>query len=142
MKDFPCKEQTYRILGACFEVYKEKGCGFVEPIYQECLEIELGIQQIPFIPKQPIRLEYKGRPLQHTYQPDLLCFDIVVVELKAVSTITDEHRAQVLNYLSATGLDVGLLVNFGHHPGLEFERLVNTRKKPRKVCPQITQKGN
>jgi len=129
MEDFPCKDETYRILGACFEVYKEKGCGFLEPIYQDCIEIELGLQQISFVPKQPILLKYKGHPIRHTYEPDLICFGKVVAELKAVSALADEHRAQLLNYLNATGLDVGLLVNFGHFPGLEYQRTINTRKK-------------
>jgi GxxExxY protein len=132
MENFLCKEETYRIIGACFEVYQEKGCGFTEPIYQDCMEIELGLRSIPFVPKRPLQLEYKGQPLRHRYEPDLMCFDQVVVELKAVSALADEHRAQLLNYLNATGLDVGLLVNFGHYPGLEYERIVNTRKrKPR-----------
>ena len=129
MGDFIYKEETYRILGACFEVYQEKGCGFLEPVYQECMEIELGLQHIPFVAKHPLRLAYKGHPLRHTYEPDLVCFDKVVVELKAVSTLTDEHRAQLLNYLNASGLEVGLLVNFGHYPGLEYQRLANTRRK-------------
>ena len=128
-KEFPQKNETYQIIGACFEVYKEKGCGFLESVYQECMELELGLQNIPFVPKQSLRLSYKGRPLKHTYEPDLLCFGKVVVELKAVSALTDEHRAQLLNYLNATGLDVGLLVNFGHFPGLEYERFANTRKR-------------
>jgi GxxExxY protein len=132
MEEFPHKNETYRIIGACFEVYKEKGCGFLEPVYQECMEIELGMQAIPFVAKRSLLLKYKGRPLNHTYEPDLLCFEKVVVELKAVSALTDEHRAQLLNYLNATGLEVGLLVNFGHFPGLEYERIVNTKKRPRK----------
>ena len=135
MGDFICKEETYRIIGACFEVYQEKGSGFLEPVYQECLEMELGFQQIPFAPKQLLHLEYKGHALRHKYEPDLVCFDKVIVELKAVSTLTDEHRAQLLNYLSASGLEVGLLVNFGHCPGLEYQRLVHTRKKPQKHPP-------
>lgn len=129
MSDFLHKDKTYKIIGACFEVYREKGCGFLEPVYQECMEIELGLQKIPFIPKKSLRLEYKGYPLQHTYEPDLLCFDKIVVELKAVSALADEHRAQLLNYLNATGREVGLLVNFGHFPGLEYERMVNTKKR-------------
>jgi GxxExxY protein len=136
--NFPHKDETYRIIGTCFEVYKEKGCGFLEPVYQECMEIELELQGILFVAKQSLRLEYKGRPLKHTYEPDLLCFGKVVVELKAVSALADEHRAQLLNYLNATGLDVGLLVNFGHFPGLENERLVNTKKRPQN-SPQNTQ---
>jgi GxxExxY protein len=128
MDDFPNKEQTYQIVGACFEVYKEKGCGFLEAVYQECLEIELQLQGIAFTSKAPLHLTYKGRTLQQSYQPDLLCYDKIVVELKAVSELADEHRAQVINYLRATGCEVGLLVNFGHYPKIEFERLVNTRK--------------
>ena len=118
-------------------MYKEKGCGFLEPVYQDCMEIELGLQSIPFVPKKSVQLEYKGHPLRHSYEPDLLCFGSVVVELKAVSALADEHRAQLLNYLNATGLEVGLLVNFGHYPGLEYERLVNTRKRPQNT--QTTQ---
>jgi GxxExxY protein len=130
MNDFLYKDETYKVIGACFEVYKEKGCGFLEPVYQECMEIELGLQAIPFMPKKSLRLEYKGRPLKHTYEPDLICFGKIVVELKAVSALADEHRAQLLNYLNATGLAVGLLVNFGHYPKLEYERIVNTMKRP------------
>jgi GxxExxY protein len=129
MENYPHKEQTYRIIGACFEVSNEKGCGFLEAVYQECMEIELGLQHIPFASKKPLRLSYKGHPLRQTYEPDLICFDSIVVELKAVGGLTDEHRAQVINYLNATGHDVALLVNFGHYPKLEYERLANTLKK-------------
>ena len=138
MKDFLHKDETYKIIGACFEVYMEKGCGFLEPVYQECLEIELELQAVPFVAKQLLRLQYKGRPLKHTYEPDLICFGKVVLELKAVSALADEHRAQLLNYLNATGLEVGLLVNFGHFPNLEYERIVNTKKRPQN-SPQTTQ---
>ena len=128
MENFPHKDQSYAILGACFEVYNEKGCGFLEAVYLECMEIELGLQNIPFVAKKPLRLEYKGHPLRQTYEPDLICFEKIVVELKAVSALADEHRAQVINYLNATGCEVALLVNFGHFPKLEYERLVNSRK--------------
>ena len=126
---FPHKEETYKIIGACFEVYKEKGCGFLEPVYQECLAIEFKLQTIPFTAKKPIALQYKGYKLQHTYEPDFICFGDVIVEIKAVSKLVDEHRAQLLNYLNATGSEVGLLVNFGHYPLLEYERFINQRKK-------------
>lgn len=119
-------EETYRILGACFEVYKEKGCGFLEPVYQECLEIELEHQGIPFDTQRQLRLTYRGRELRQKYIPDLICFDKIIVELKAVSKLADEHEAQMLNYLHATGLSVGLLVNFGHCPKLEYRRMVLT----------------
>ncbi len=118
------KEESYRIMGACFEVYKEKGCGFLEAVYQECLEIKLGLQEIPFKPQAELSLFYKGRLLKQRYVPDFLCFDKIVVELKAVSQLTDEHRAQVHNYLKATGHRLGLLINFGHHPQLESVRIV------------------
>ena len=126
-KELLCKDETYKIIGACFEVYKEKGCGFLEPVYQECLEIELDLQHIPFAAQQPLKLDYKTRPLKQTYEPDFICFDTIVVEIKAVSELTDEHRAQLLNYLNATKLQVGILVNFGHYPKLEYERMINTR---------------
>jgi GxxExxY protein len=128
MDEFLYEKETYRIIGACFEVYNEKGCGFLEPVYQECLEIELGLQEIPFDAKKPLTLEYKGHKLKKTYEPDFVCFGKIIVEIKAVSSLTDDHRAQLLNYLNATGFKVGLLVNFGHYPKLEYERMVNTEK--------------
>ena len=122
------KDECYRVMGACFEVYKEKGCGFVEPVYQECLSLELASQGIPFIEQPEISLEYKSRPLRQTYKPDFICFDAIILEIKAVSRIADEHRAQVHNYLKATGHKLGVLVNFGHYPKLEWERIVRERK--------------
>ena len=118
------EQETHRILGACFEVYKEKGCGFVEPVYQECLEVELASLGIEFLAQQEIGLSYRGRPLRQTYRADFVCFGKVIVEIKAVSALTDEHRAQLMNYLRATGLKVGLLVNFSHYPGVEHQRFV------------------
>ena len=120
------KEEGYIIVGACFEVYRDKGCGFVEPVYQECLEVELELQKIPFAQKRLV-LEYKGRPLRCVYEPDFICYNKIVLEIKAVSTLTEEHRAQVQNYLKATGLKLGLLVNFGHYPQTEVERIVAER---------------
>jgi GxxExxY protein len=113
------REESYAIIGACFEVYKNKGCGFHEPIYHECLEIEFEFQRIPFLSKPPQSLQYRGRTLVQIFNPDFICYDMIIVEIKAVSALTDEHRAQVLNYLSATGCKLGLLVNFGHYPRLE-----------------------
>jgi GxxExxY protein len=117
------KLESFEIMGACFEVYKEKGSGFVESVYQECLEIELGLKNIPFKAQQELALTYKGRPLKSKFKPDFICYDKVVVELKAVSGLTDEHRAQVQNYLRATGMKLGLLVNLGHYPKVEYERI-------------------
>ncbi len=118
------KEESYRVIGACFEVYNEKGCGFLEGVYQECLEIELDLQGIPFLAQKDLLLEYKGKRLRQVYKPDFICFDKIILELKAVSKLSDEHRAQVHNYLKATGMKLGLLVNFGHYPKLESERIV------------------
>lgn len=119
------KEESYRIIGACFEVYREKGNGFLEAVYQECLAIEFGEQQIPFDEKPRLRLKYKGWSLKQEYEPDFLCFGEIVVEVKAVKVLADEHRAQVINYLKSTGKQLGLLVNFGHSPKIEHERYVN-----------------
>ena len=128
------KEESYRIVGGCFEVYREKGCGFVEPVYQECLEIELRLRGIPSTPQKPLALEYKGSPLQSKYVPDFICYEKVILEIKAVVELTDEHRAQVHNYLKATGLTLALLVNFGHYPKAQVERIVaeggRYRKQP------------
>ena len=118
------EEETYKILGACFDVYREKGCGFLEAVYQECLEIEFSLQGIPARPQVALSLDYKRQPLKKSYEADFVCFDKVLVEIKAVSVLADEHRAQVQNYLHATGFKVGLLVNFGHHPKVEHERFV------------------
>jgi len=125
--DLVYKEECYRIIGGCFAVYRDKGCGFLEPVYQECLEIEFEHLKLPATPKPKLELSYRGRVLQHTYEPDFICYGKIILELKAVSALADEHRAQVLNYLNATGCKLALLVNFGHHPGLEYERIVNTR---------------
>ena len=119
------REESYKIVGSCFEVYKEKGNGFLEAVYQECLAMEFKEQAIPFIEKPRLKLDYKGRELKQTYEPDFLCFDEIIVELKAVKQLADEHRAQTINYLKATGKQLGLLVNFGCYPKLEYERFVN-----------------
>ena len=118
------KNECYAIMGACFEVYKVMGCGFVEPVYQECLELELTEQQIPFVPQIELELRYKDCQLEQKYKPDFICFEQVIVEIKAVSNLADEHRAQVHNYLKATGYKLGLLVSFGHYPKVEWERIV------------------
>ena len=122
------KDECYAIIGACFNVYKDKGCGFLEPVYQECMEIELAHQSIPFVAKPKLPLSYRGRPLKQHYEADFTCHGKIIVELKAVTVLADEHRAQVINYLKATGQKLGLLVNFGHYPRLEWERLANTNQ--------------
>ena len=127
MTEIIYKSESYAIIGACFEVYNEKGCGFLEPVYQECPGIEFEYERIPAIAHPLLALSYRGRILKQTYQPDYVCSGKIVVELKAASALSDEHRAQLLNYLHATGFELGLLVNFGHYPGLEYERVAKTR---------------
>jgi GxxExxY protein len=122
--DIIYKEESYQIMGACFEVYREKGCGFVEPVYQECLELELADREVSFQAKPLLELTYKGRILKSRFIPDLVCFGKIVVELKAVSSLIDEHRTQLHNYLHASKLRLGLLINFGHYPKIESERIV------------------
>lgn len=122
-------DESYAIMGACFQVYKDKGCGFTEPVYQECLEIEFGHQEIPFVAQKELRLSYRDQKLEHGFKADFVCYDKIIVELKAVSKLIGDHRAQLLNYLSATGMKLGILVNFGHYPKLEYERLILTPGK-------------
>ncbi len=126
---FPHGQETYAILGACFEVYNIKGCGFHEPVYHECLELEFPLRSISMQSQAMVPLEYKGVRLRQHYIPDFICYNHVVLEIKAVSKLADEHRAQLLNYLNDTGYEVGLLVNFGHHPGLEYERMIVTNNR-------------
>src|SRR6266481_8778880 len=127
MAEIIYKSESYAIIGASFEVYNEKGCGFLEPVYQECLGIEFEYQRIPAIAKPSLTLSYRGRILKQTYEADYVRFGKIIVELKAVSALTDEHRAQLLNYLHTAGFDLGLLVNFGHYPKLEYERIAKTQ---------------
>jgi len=117
-------DESYAIRGAVFEVYREMGSGFLEAVYQECLEKELTRNGIPFEAQKSLSLAYKGEPLSQTYKADLLCYDKIVVELKAVKKTTPEHCAQVINYLRAANLHLGLLVNFGAYPKATIQRLV------------------
>lgn len=119
-------EESYAIQGAIFDVYREMGCGFLEAVYQECLEKELRSRQLPFEAQKELVLSYKGEQLAQTYKPDFICYGKIIVELKAVKEIAAEHKAQLLNYLKATGLELGLLVNFGAYPKAEIVRIANT----------------
>ena len=129
MTEIIYKKESYTIIGACFEVYNEKGCGFLEPVYHECLGIEFECQDIPAISKPALTLKYRDRILLQTYHPDFVCYERIIVEVKALAKLADEHRAQLLNYLHASGFELGLLVNFGHYPKLEYERIAKTRPK-------------
>ena len=127
MSNLIYKEESYKILGACFEVYKEKGFGFTEPVYQECLEIEFQLQGIPFVRQPKIQLEYKGKPLNQYFKPDFICFDKILVEIKSLPKLIDENTSQVLNYLNATNFELAWLINFGHYPKIEHKRFANDK---------------
>ena len=118
------KDECYQIQGAVFEVYREMGCGFLESVYQECLESELYKQVIHFVAHPELKLNYKGDTLRQTYIPDLICYQSIIIELKALTAATGEHQAQVLNYLKATGMRLGLLINFGSYPKATVQRIV------------------
>ncbi len=124
MTEILFKEECYAIQGAVFEVYREMGCGFLESVYQECLERELRSRNIPFVSQPELVLTYKGEPLRQTFKPDLICYGQIILELKAVKAIAPEHMAQVINYLKATGMQLGLMVNFGDYPKATVKRLV------------------
>jgi GxxExxY protein len=117
------KDECYVIQGAIFEVYREMGCGFLEAVYQECLEREMMTRGIPFVAQPDLSLVYKGEPLRQTYKPDFICYQKIILEMKAVKEIALEHKAQVINYLKATGMKLGLLVNFGAYPKVNITRL-------------------
>jgi len=123
MSNFLYKSETFKIIGAAMEVHKELGCGFFEAVYQEALELEFQYDKIPYQREAQLNIYYKGQLLKKYYQADFICYDGIIVELKALSALTSEHESQLLNYLKATGLKVGLLINFGNK-SLEYKRMV------------------
>ena len=120
------KEEAYRIVGAAMTVSNTLGCGFLEAVYQEAMEIELGESRVPFDAQKRIQIQYKNRILQKEYVADFLCYECIIVEIKAIKKITVIEEAQLLNYLNATKLPLGLIVNFGV-PKLEWKRYANTK---------------
>ena len=120
------EDKTYEIIGACFEVHKTLGNGFLEAVYQEALEEEFILRDIPYEREKQLRIEYKGKQLKKYYVADFICYDNIIVETKAISNLTTIDEAQVLNYLKATKIKLGLLVNFGTK-SLQKKRLINER---------------
>jgi GxxExxY protein len=118
-------KKTFAIIGAAMEVHKELGSGFLEAVYQEAMEREFTYQEIPYKSQHPVRIEYKGKPLKKTYEPDFICYDDVIVEIKAMDKLSSNEHAQIINYLKASRLKVGLLINFGAK-SLEHKRFVYT----------------
>lgn len=129
MAEILYRDESYKIIGACFEAYKQKGCGFTEPMYQECLEVELSLQGIPFVAQPELQQEYKGTLLRQFFKPDFICYGKIIVEIKALPNLIDVHKAQAFNYLNATKFDLALLVNFGRYPKIEYERIANNRNR-------------
>lgn len=118
------KQESYDIIGAAMQVYNILGPGFVEAVYQEALEIEFQRRGIPYEREKELNVYYDGVLLQKKFQPDFICYDKIIIELKAVMELDDMNRVQVYNYLKATGMKLGLLINFGHPDILEYERKV------------------
>jgi GxxExxY protein len=129
MTDLLYKDEVYAIVGAAMEVYNDLGPGFLENVYQEAMEIEVDMRKIPSKPIQEIHITYKGRQLKRFYIADLICYDKILVELKAMDKLSLREEGQLINYLKATGMKVGVLINFGHFPTLEWKRLVFTKEK-------------
>jgi len=120
--EFLYKEEAFLIRGAIFEVYRAMGAGFLEGVYQECLAIEFTRRGVAFEALKPLKLTYAGQLLRQSYVADFVCYERIIVEIKALRAIAPEHRAQVINYLRATDMKLGLLVNFGAAPRVEIER--------------------
>jgi GxxExxY protein len=124
MDDVLFRDEVFAIQGAIFDVNRETGSGFLEAVYQECLAKEFELRKIPFSQHKSVGLTYKGQALTQIYQPDFICYESVILELKVCQEFSSAHRAQILNYLKATKLRLGLLVNFGTHPKAQIERFV------------------
>ncbi len=118
------KEQSYQIIGACMAVHRELGCGFLEAVYQEALEEEFTLRNIPYVREESLPIIYKGKVLNKRYQADFICFGKIIVELKALLELSSLHKSQLINYLKVTNLQLGLLVNFGQG-SLESKRVIN-----------------
>ena len=117
------KEEVYKIVGAAMEVHSHLGPGFFEAVYQEAFEMELNFRSIPYLREEPLDICYKGVKLKKKYVPDFICYDSIVVEMKAVSDLLDVHQAQLLNYLKASKMRVGVLINFGE-TSLVYKRMI------------------
>jgi GxxExxY protein len=128
MNPEPMQQEGYDFMAAAFEVYNDMGNGYTEDIYHEALELELADRKISYRAQAELTIHYKGKPLRKKFRPDLLVSNDLIIELKAASSLTSEHEAQLLNYLKATGKPVGYLVNFGCREKLEWKRFARTRK--------------
>jgi len=123
MEEYILKDECYKIIGACMEVHTELGSGFLEAVYEEAIKIEFDEREIPFVSEIKMDVYYKGEKLNKFYQADFICYDQIIVEIKAIENLADTHIAQILNYLKATGHRVGLLINFGTKK-LQYKRVI------------------
>ena len=128
LNDKILNDQSYAVIGACMAVHRELGSGFLEAVYQEALEVEFELRNISFEREKKISVYYKGEVLEKSYFADFICFDEVIVELKALSSLDGVHESQLINYLKATNLKLGLLINFGQF-SLQQKRVINTNYK-------------
>ena len=124
MAELLFKDEVYAIIGAAMEVHSMLGPGFLEAVYHEALEIEASLRGLPFASHKRLTIRYKDREFERAYEADMVFFEQITVELKALDHLTSHEDAQILNYLKATGLRVGVLINFGSHGRLEWKRLV------------------
>ena len=124
MTELILKDESYAVIGAAMEVHRVLGPGFLEKVYQEAMQLELSALRIPFEAEKPIGIDYKGQCLTQRYYADLVCFEQIIVEMKALKQLSGKEDAQLLNYVRATGFKVGLLINFGSHGKLEHKRFV------------------
>src|SRR6266498_848346 len=138
MTDLLYKDEVYAIVSAAMDVYSHLGPGFLEAVYQEAMEVEVTARNIPHNPEQDVYIMYKGKALKKFYTPDLMCYEKVIVEIKAIDRLTSCEEAQLLNYLKATNMPVGLLINFGAERDLEWKRMILTSEKPRHVPKVLT----
>jgi len=124
MDELIFKNESYNVIGACMAVHRELGCGFLEAVYQEALEYEFKLRNIPYVREKQLDVLYKGHFLDKKYQVDFICYENIIIELKALQALTSIHDAQLINYLKATKMPLGILINFGQK-SLESKRLIN-----------------
>ncbi|MCF7913244.1 MAG: GxxExxY protein [Candidatus Cloacimonetes bacterium] len=127
MTDMLYKKECYLLQGAIFNVYSEMGCGFLEAVYQECLEKEFELRKIPYSSQVELNLKYKSYQLKQKYYPDFICYNKIIVEIKALKNLAEIHTAQVINYLKITGFQLGLLENFGSYPRADIKRIISEK---------------
>lgn len=131
------KDEVYAIVGAAMEVYNNLGPGFLEAVYQEAMELETATRKIPTLLEQKLTIQYKGLPLKKFYEADLICYGKIIVEIKALDKLTSREEAQIINYLKATGLKVGVLINFGAQNNLEWKRLIFSQTSHPRPQPPV-----